>query len=263
MTDRRFARSGPEPDQPVSRDRRAIAAELSRRDPVMAGLIAAHGLPPARRPLPAAERFGALVRSICSQQLAGSAARAIHGRLVASLGGAVTPERMLALAPEALAATGLSRAKVVAVRDLAERVASGAIALERIGRLSDAEVVEHLVQARGVGRWTAEMFLLFTLGRPDVWPVGDLGVRTGFAAAWGLASVPTPRQLEDMGERYRPLRSTVAWYCWRVVDRRVPKSLPAPSGAAQTALAPRRAGRTAQRMSSRTAPVASTAPEVK
>ena len=212
----------------MSRDRRAIAAELSRRDPVMAGLIAAHGLPPTRRPLPAAERFGALVRSICSQQLAGSAARAIHGRLVASLGGAVTPERMLALAPEALAATGLSRAKVVAA-DLAERVASGAIALERIGRLSDAEVVEHLVQARGVGRWTAEMFLLFTLGRPDVWPVGDLGVRTGFAAAWGLASVPTPRQLEDMGERYRPLRSTVAWYCWRVVDRRVPKSLPAPA----------------------------------
>ena len=107
------------------------------------------------------------------------------------------------------------------------------------------------------------MFLLFTLGRPNVWPVGDLGVRTGFAAAWGLASVPTPRQLEDMGERYRPLRSTVAWYCWRVVDRRVPKSLPALSGTGNHIPRPVARARSAQRMSSRTAPVASTAPEVR
>jgi len=197
--------------------RRVAIAELAR-DPVLARLIERHGLPPAHRPLPATERFAALVRAICYQQLAGRAAATIHGRLVEALGGTVTADAVLTTAPERLAAAGLSGAKAAAVRDLAEKVADGEVSLQRIGRLSDDDVVEHLVRVRGIGRWTAEMFLLATLGRPDVWPVSDFGVRAGFAAGWGLEQVPTPKDLIDLGAPYRPYRSMVAWYCWRVVD---------------------------------------------
>ena len=109
---------------------------------------------------------------------------------MAALGGAVTPERVLASSPETLAGCGLSGAKAASIRDLAERVADGRVRLDRIGRLSDEAVVEHLVQVRGIGPWTADMFLLSVLGRLDVWPVGDYGVRVGFARSWGLDAVP-------------------------------------------------------------------------
>jgi DNA-3-methyladenine glycosylase II len=223
---------------------RHIAAELARRDPVVSMLVATHGVPPTRRAVPAEDRFAALVQVICSQQLAGNAARAIHGRLVAVLGGVVTPAAVLARPAGQLAAAGLSGAKVAAVRDLADRVAHGQVALGRIGGLEDEAVVEHLVQVRGVGRWTAEIFLLFSLGRHDVWPVGDLGVRSGYARAFGLSAVPSPRELDSMADRFRPYRSTLAWYCWRVVDDRGPRE-------------------PAQRTRSRTAPVASMVPELR
>jgi 3-methyladenine DNA glycosylase/8-oxoguanine DNA glycosylase len=160
-------------------------------------------------------RFGALARTIVHQQLAGNAAASIHARFEAALGSPVTPEAVLAAPPEVLTACGLSGAKAASIRDLAVKVALG-----RIGRLTDQQVVDHLTQVRGVGPWTAQMFLLGTLGRLDVWPTGDYGVRAGFGRAWGLVEIPTPRELEAHGERFRPYRSLVAWYCWRVADDR-------------------------------------------
>ena len=120
-----------------------------------------------------------------------------------------------------LAACGLSGAKAASIRDLAEKVVSGQIALDRIGRLTDEDVVAHLCQVRGIGPWTADMFLLGTLARLDVWPTGDYGVRAGFARAWDLPQIPTPKELAVRGEPFRPYRSLVAWYCWRAADDRM------------------------------------------
>ncbi len=195
-------------------------ALLAARDPVLAALVERYGLSPRRRPVRADRRFEALAEAIVYQQLAGRAASTIHGRFVLALGGAVTPEAVLAAPDEALAAAGLSRAKAASIRDLADQVASGRIALDRIGRLSDEEIVDHLTQVRGIGPWTAQMFLLSTLGRLDVWPTGDYGVRAGFGRAWGLPATPTPKELELLGEPFRPYRSLVAWYCWRAADER-------------------------------------------
>ena len=195
-------------------------ATLAAQDPVLAALVERHGPPRLPSRSRGAQRFEVLASAIVYQQLAGRAASAIYGRFVASLGGAVTPEAILSWSPEAARACGLSGAKTAALWDLAEKVSAGEVSLERIGRLSDDDVVAHLVQVRGIGRWTAEMFLLGHLGRLDVWPVGDYGVRAGYAAGWGLAEIPAPNALAEMGERYRPYRSVVAWYCWRVVDTR-------------------------------------------
>jgi DNA-3-methyladenine glycosylase II len=199
---------------------RDATALLVTRDPVLAGLVDRHGQAPRRRPVPVGRRFESLAEAIVYQQLAGRAAATIHGRFVAALDGSVTPESVLAAPDEVLAASGLSRAKAASIRDLADHVASGRIALDRIGRLSDEEVVDHLTQVRGIGPWTAQMFLLGTLGRLDVWPTGDYGVRAGFGRAWGLPDTPTAKELDELGEPFRPYRSLVAWYCWRVVDER-------------------------------------------
>jgi 3-methyladenine DNA glycosylase/8-oxoguanine DNA glycosylase len=163
-------------------------------------------------------RFESLAETIVYQQLAGRAAATIHGRFVAALGGTVTPESVLAAPDEVLAASGLSRSKAASIKDLADQVASGRIALDRMGRLPDAEVVDHLTQVRGIGPWTAQMFLLGTLGRLDVWPTGDYGVRAGFGKAWGLPALPSPKELDELGEPFRPYRSLLAWYCWRAAD---------------------------------------------
>jgi 3-methyladenine DNA glycosylase/8-oxoguanine DNA glycosylase len=161
-----------------------------------------------------------LAEAIVYQQLAGKAAASIHGRFVTALGGVVTPEAVLITDPGVLATCGLSGAKAGSIRDLAERVVGGEIALDRIGRLSDEDIVDHLTQVRGIGPWTAQMFLLGTLGRLDVWPTGDFGVRAGFARAWDLPEIPTPKELAVLGDPFRPYRSLVAWYCWREVDLR-------------------------------------------
>jgi 3-methyladenine DNA glycosylase/8-oxoguanine DNA glycosylase len=191
---------------------------LRERDPVLAGLIDRHGPPPRRRRVPAPRRFAALAQMIVYQQLAGRAASSIHARFVLALGGTVSPEAVLAAPPDLLLAAGLSRAKEASIRDLADKVASGAVELERIGRLTDDQVKDRLTQVRGIGPWTAQMFLMNTLGRPDIWPVGDYGVRAGFGRAWGLAEIPTPKELVELGEPFRPYRSAVAWYCWKAVD---------------------------------------------
>ena len=188
---------------------------------MLAALVARYGPPPRRPRVSADGRFAALAEIILYQQLAGKAAASIHGRFVTTLGGEVTPERVLATALQALTGSGLSGAKAASIRDLAERVADGRVRLDRIGRLPDEAVVEHLTQVRGIGPWTAEMFLLSVLGRLDVWPVGDYGVRVGFARGWSLDEVPTPKELVALGEPFRPYRSLVAWFCWRLLDQPV------------------------------------------
>ncbi len=196
---------------------RQAARQLADRDPVLARLVADAGL--LSLPVATETHFATLVRAITFQQLAGPAARAIHGRLIAALDGDISPERLLALPEEALRGAGLSGAKTASLRDLAAKVLDGMVVLEprRLAHLADDEVVAQLSSVRGIGKWTAEMFLIFQLRRLDVWPTGDLGVRRGYGLAWGVPT-PTPKQLDALGERYRPYRSVVAWYCWRAAE---------------------------------------------
>jgi DNA-3-methyladenine glycosylase II len=196
---------------------RQAARILAERDPVIARLVAEAGLPTFRRAT--GTHFEALVQSIVYQQLAGAAAQAIHGRLIATLGGEVTAERVRATAPEALRAAGLSMNKLASLQDLSTKVLDGTVVLDprRLSRETDAEVVARLTAVRGIGKWSAEMFLMFQLGRLDVWPTGDLGVRKGYGLGWGVPT-PTPRELDLLGEPYRPYRSIVAWYCWRAAQ---------------------------------------------
>jgi len=196
---------------------REAARQLAERDPVLARLLADAG--PPSIPVSRETHLATLVRAITYQQLAGAAARSIHGRLLAALEGDVTAERLLALPEDALRGAGLSGAKTASLRDLAAKVLDGTVTLEprRLARLSDDDIVTQLSSVRGIGRWTAEMFLIFQLRRLDVWPTGDLGVRRGYGLAWDVPT-PTPKQLEALGEPYHPYRSIVAWYCWRASE---------------------------------------------
>ncbi len=195
----------------------AAARELAGRDPVIRELVDTAG-PPRFRP-PQDSHFGALVRSVVYQQLAGKAAAAIHGRLVAALDEKVTPDALLALDPGVLRGAGLSGSKAASLVDLATKVLDGTVVLEPSGiaRESDEEVITRLSAVRGIGRWTAQMFLMFQLRRLDVWPTGDLGVRRGFGLAWGIP-MPAPKELESLGEPFSPYRSIAAWYCWRACE---------------------------------------------
>jgi DNA-3-methyladenine glycosylase II len=195
----------------------AAARILAGRDPVIARLLAETG--PPRLARPAETHFATLVRAIVYQQLAGRAAAAIHGRLIAALGGDVRPGPLIALSDEALRAAGLSRNKMASLRDLAAKVLDGTVVLSPRGlaREGDDEIVTRLSAVRGIGPWTAEMFLIFQLRRLDVWPVGDLGVRRGYGLAWRVPT-PTARELRPLGEEFRPYRSVAAWYCWRAAE---------------------------------------------
>jgi len=195
---------------------RAAIDEVASRDPVLAQLVARVG-PITHRPRNPDGPFGALVRAIVYQQLAGRAAQAIHGRLRVTVGEALTPEALTAASDAALRAAGLSGNKVAALRDLSAKVLDGSVVLTRTSRRSDEELIAELVTVRGIGRWTAEMYLMFELRRLDVWPVDDLGVRQGYALAWKLDPIPTANQLAPLGERFRPYRSVVARYCWAAV----------------------------------------------
>jgi DNA-3-methyladenine glycosylase II len=176
-----------------------------------------------RRGRPRREHFAELARAILYQQLAGRAAAAIHGRFAALFDGqSPTPEAVLALPVDALRGAGLSASKAASIRDLAEKVLDGSVQLDRIARLPDDEVVRELTLVRGIGPWTAEMFLIFQLGRLDVWPVGDYGVRKGYALLYGLAEPPAPNDLLLLGDRFRPYRSIAAWYCWRAAETVTP-----------------------------------------
>ena len=202
----------------TSRVSHAEAARLlAAGDPTIARLLAEAGPPRLRRS--GLSPFEALVQAIVYQQLAGAAARAIHGRLIAALPRGGEPEALLALTDDTLRAVGLSGAKVRSLRDLATKVLEGTVVIapRRLARLSDEQIIERLVTVRGIGRWSAQMFLMFQLRRLDVWPTGDLGVRRGFGLAWKVPTL-TARELEPLGDPYRPYRSVVAWYCWRAAE---------------------------------------------
>ena len=200
----RYPAGSPAPGRPSASLPVAIAA-IAAADPVMEALVAAVG-PIEHRPRDPDGHFGALVRSIVFQQLAGRAAEAIHGRVRALAGGPVTPQALAALSDADLRAAGLSGAKLASLRDLSAKVLDGSVVPGGDG-LGDEEVIAGLVTVRGVGRWTAEMYLMLELRRLDVWPVDDLGVRQGYGLAWDIDPPPTAKRL-------RPSRGIAARYCW-------------------------------------------------
>jgi DNA-3-methyladenine glycosylase II len=190
--------------------------EVATRDEVLANLVALAG-PIRHRPRDPDGHFGMLVRAIVFQQLAGNAARAIHQRVRAAVRGDLTPAALAAVPDVTLRRAGLSANKVASLRDLSAKVLDGTVELAKLPRRTDEEIVSRLVTVRGIGRWTAEMFLMFELRRLDVWPVDDLGVRQGYALAWGIDPPPLAKELLPCGERFRPYRSIVARYCWEAV----------------------------------------------
>jgi DNA-3-methyladenine glycosylase II len=173
-----------------------------------------------RRPVAKDDHYGALVRAIVGQQLSSKAAHAINMRMLERFGGRPPrPGEILAAEPEEFrAAVGLSRAKVGFLRSLAEHVSSGELELERMNRLGDDEVIAELVAVKGIGEWTAHMFLLFHLERPDVLAVGDLGIRSAMRRAYGLAELPLAAEMERIAEPWRPYRSTACRFLWRSLD---------------------------------------------
>jgi DNA-3-methyladenine glycosylase II len=206
--------------QPVKADSKALTA-LRKSDDVMARLIAEHG------PLDASRRrrgrphdaYGALLRSIVGQQLSTKAASSIYERLTEIFGGRTpTPRELLEIDPELLRGAGLSRAKVAYLRDLAEHVEDGELDLQALPELDDAEVAEQLTAIKGLGPWTVDMFLIFHLGRPDVLPVGDLGIRRAVQIQYGLKELPKAADLERIAEPWRPWRSLASLYLWTSLD---------------------------------------------
>jgi DNA-3-methyladenine glycosylase II len=168
------------------------------------------------------DNFAALVRSIMYQQLAGAAASTIHGRFLKLFADGLSPAAVLSLPEGIMRTAGVSGAKAAAITDLARKVEDRTVPLDEVDSFSDDELVAHLVQVRGIGRWTAEMFLIFQLRRLDVWPVDDYGIRKGWALVHKLKDLPAPRALQAEGEVFRPFRTIAAWYCWRAVDTVLP-----------------------------------------
>jgi 3-methyladenine DNA glycosylase/8-oxoguanine DNA glycosylase len=193
---------------------------LVTADPHLAALMTRVGAY-RMRPEPTQSLFTALLRSIVYQQLSGKAAATILGRVnqLFAPRRSPTPGELLEIAPERLRAAGLSAAKTAAVRDLAARTLDGTVPpLARIRRMEDEEIIERLTVVRGIGRWTAEMLLIFRLGRPDVLPVTDLGVRKGFGITFRTRRLPEPSVMARRGERWRPYRSVASWYLWRALE---------------------------------------------
>ena len=206
------------------------AVQLSQ-DPVMGALMAAAG-GYGFTPRAGASTFHTLARAIAHQQLNGKAAQSILNRFVERCGAGDFPdaERVLALPQGELRASGFSFAKIAALKDLAAKCASGVVPeRDELHALDDETIIDRLTQVRGIGRWTVEMLLIFDLGRPDVLPVDDFGVRNGFRLAYGLKAMPPPKALAAFGERWRPFRSAAAWYLWRAVDLAREGRLPLPA----------------------------------
>jgi DNA-3-methyladenine glycosylase II len=209
----------------------AFKRRLAKVDPVLAGLIRAAG---RFTHVPNAEHtpFHALARAIAHQQLNGTAAESIFGRFCGLYAGAALLEAELVLntPDDRLRAVGLSFAKIASIKDLAQKTLDGTVPpYDILHTLADEEIIERITQVRGIGRWTVEMLLMFRLGRPDVLPVDDFGVRNGFRLAYGLRGMPTTRALAEYGARWAPYRSVAAWYLWRAVDLHRAGKLPAPA----------------------------------
>ena len=198
----------------------SAAAHLSRADRKLAVIIKQVGSCPLK-PRRGVQPWQALVRSVAFQQLNGNAAETIFNRFLALFPDTKfpKPEQIVRASDKQLRSAGLSGAKTAAIKDIAAKTIAGVVPDRRaIAKLSDAEIIERLTTIRGVGPWTVEMLLMFTLGRPDVLPVTDYGVRNGFAILHSLKELPPPKELLAYGERWRPHRSAAAWYLWRVVD---------------------------------------------
>lgn len=201
---------------------RKAVAHLRTADPALAEIIDTVG--PFRMELKASRSlFGALAEAIVYQQLSNKAAATIYGRVEALYPRATagfTPRHILKTADESLRGCGLSRAKVLAVKDLARRVVGGELpTLEEAQGLQDAELIERLIKVRGIGRWSAEMFLMFRLGRPDVLPLDDYSLRKAYAKAFKKRALPSPQALEKAGEKWRPYRTVASWYLWRALEK--------------------------------------------
>ena len=191
---------------------------LKQSDPVLAGVIARVG--PMKMPrIPATFHF--VVRSIAFQQLHQNAARTIFDRLVAAAGNGatLTPAAILKLTPQRMRKCGLSRQKLSYIRDLAKKTQSGEIEFAKLPRMSDAEVIEHLTRVKGIGVWSAQMFLLFTLRRPDVLPTTDFGIQNAIRQAYGKRKLPKPKHVEKLGRAWHPYCSVASWYLWRSLDK--------------------------------------------
>ena len=190
-----------------------------RRDPVLAAIIRRHGpcaLGDARDRF---DHFAMLVRAIVFQQLSTKAATTIHNRLLEAMPGrTVSPEALASFTDEQFRAAGISRQKAAYLRDLGLKVADGVVALDAVDVMPDEEVIAALTQVKGIGRWTAEMFLIFRLQRPDVLPLGDLGIVNAIQKAYGLRKKPTAKRMQKLGEAWRPYRSIASWYLWRSLD---------------------------------------------
>ena len=194
---------------------------LAATDPRMAALIA-RSVPYNIKPAALIRPFDALAESIAYQQLSGKAAATIFGRVRGLYPRRkwLDPEKILATPEQTFRAAGLSRNKIAAIKDLAAKTIDGTVPSARVlARMSDEEIIARLTAVRGIGRWTVEMLLLFDLGRPDVWPVDDYGVRKGFAKIFGRRKLPASKQLMKFGEKWRPYRSVAAWYFWRALDK--------------------------------------------
>jgi DNA-3-methyladenine glycosylase II len=192
---------------------------LMRRDPVLAAIIRTHGACGLGAVRDRFDHFSMLVRAIVFQQLSTKAATTIHNRLLACMpDGKPTPACLAAVTEAELRAAGISRQKAAYLRDLCEKVASGDVPLHAVDTMSDEEVVDALTKVKGIGRWTAEMFLIFRLQRPDVLPVGDLGIVNAIQKAYRLRKKPTPDKMRKLGEAWRPYRSIATWYLWRSLD---------------------------------------------
>jgi DNA-3-methyladenine glycosylase II len=191
---------------------------LMRRDPVLAPVIRKHR---TRSPLdvPTMEPFAALVRTITAQQISTKAAATIHGRLVGLVCGSVTPASMLALTDAQMREAGLSRQKTSYLRDLAAKVESGELPIASLHELEDEAVIDAIVRVKGLGRWSAEMFLMFRLRRPDVLPVDDLGIVTAIQRLYRLRKKPTPERIRKIAEAWRPYRTVACWYLWRSLEK--------------------------------------------
>jgi DNA-3-methyladenine glycosylase II len=193
---------------------------LRRGDPVMAQLIRRAG-PFTPKPERGCSPYQALLQAVAHQQLTGNAARTILGRFCALYEGNryPLPDELVATPDELLRAAGFSRAKTASLKDIAAKTLDGTIPERHaLVRLSDEAIIDRLTEARGVGRWTAEMFLMFTLGRPDVLPVDDYGIQNGYRLAYGKRRLPKPQILAAFGERWAPYRTTASWYLWRAVE---------------------------------------------
>jgi DNA-3-methyladenine glycosylase II len=195
--------------------------ELMTADPKLAKVMKETGPihPDKDRRASRPDAYIALARAICGQQLSVKAAASIWGKVEAVFGGKTpAPEEVIAAEPQDLRDAGLSWSKVAYFRDLAERVRDGELDLERLPELDDEDVIEELTQIKGIGRWTAEMFLIFHLGRPDILATGDLGIRRGAQLAYGMEELPTPDELGQMGEKWRPHRTLACLYLWGSLD---------------------------------------------